>query len=44
LAIFRNLTDAQPLADKVLIRLAVQDAQNMAPVPMLPPDMNPQSP
>ncbi|WP_426701666.1 AIPR family protein [Rhodanobacter sp. Col0626] len=36
LGIFRNLTDAQPLADTVLQRLAAEDAQSMAQ-PALPP-------
>jgi hypothetical protein len=44
LAIFRNLTDAQPLADAVLIRLAVQNAESVAVVPTPPPNVNPQSP
>jgi len=36
LGIFRNLTDAQPLADTVLQRLAAEDVQTMAQ-PALPP-------
>jgi len=43
LAIFRNLTDAQPLADAVLDRLAEQDAaaRGAAVAPLAPANAQP---
>jgi hypothetical protein len=41
LAIFRNLTDSQPLADGVLQRLAQQDQLRQAPAPVINPNPTP---
>jgi hypothetical protein len=41
LAIFRNLTDSQPLADGVLQRLAQQDQLRQAPAPVVNPNPTP---
>lgn len=44
LAIFRNLTDAQPLANSVLQRLAEQDARQQSPPPAVTPAPGGQKP
>jgi hypothetical protein len=44
LAVFRNITDAQPLAQDVMRRLAQRDAQRAAPAPAMAPAPTPTLP